>query len=127
MQNDSDSPVGWYIGSYLVRFTEVSAAKDVELENPCYAWENTRLIKAGSLSQAYDKLVKEAKLDSKPYKGGPEGIPVKWVFEGVTELLPIYEELEDGSEIMYREYNRTKLKNLRKLVRSKKELCNDCT
>tara|TARA_R110002073_G_scaffold77735_5_gene188046 strand:- start:286 stop:528 length:243 start_codon:yes stop_codon:yes gene_type:complete len=76
-----------------------------------------------SLSEAYDKLVQEAKLDSKPYKGGSEGVPVKWIFEGVTELLPIYEELEDGAELMYREHSRTKLKNLRKRVLTKKELC----
>jgi len=66
-------------------------------------------------------LVKEAQLETDPYKGGKEGVPVQWVFEGVTELLPIYEELEDGSEIMYREHNPTKLKNLRKAIRKKNE------
>ena len=64
------------------------------------------------------------KLDhyTKPYRGGEKGIPIQWVFEGVTELLPIYEELEDGSEIMWAEHSPRKLKNLKKLVRESNEL-----
>jgi hypothetical protein len=46
------------------------------------------------------------------------GAEVKWIFEGVTELLPVYEEREDGAEIMWSE-NKQKLKKLRKRVRSK--------
>ncbi|NKB31478.1 MAG: DUF4288 domain-containing protein [Pseudomonadales bacterium] len=121
MPDKNVSPVGWYIGSYIIRFTELENPNDND-ESRCYAWENTRIIKAKSFSQAYDKILKVAKLDTKPYKGGPEGIPVQWVFEGVTELLPVYEEIEDGSELMYKEINRTKLKNLRKLIKSKNEL-----
>lgn len=66
-------------------------------------------------------MVEETRLETQPYKGGKDGVPVQWVFEGVTELLPIYEELEDGCEIMYREHNSKKLKNLRKVVREKDE------
>ena len=115
------SPVGWYIGSYLIRFIELNENDNDDLEKKFLAWENTRIIKAISLDEAYDKLVKEAELDTKPYKGGKDGTPVKWVFEGVTELLPIYEELEDGSEIMYREHKPKKLKKLRKAVYEKNE------
>lgn len=117
----NSSPVGWYIGSYIIRFIELYDDDNFDTEKRFRAWENTRLIKASSLDEAYDKLVKEAELDCEPYKGGPKGIPVQWVFEGVTELLPIYEEIEDGSELMYRELNSTKLKNIRKAVRQKNE------
>ncbi|MDQ6975812.1 MAG: DUF4288 domain-containing protein, partial [Mariprofundaceae bacterium] len=84
-------------------------------------WENTIIVQASSLDDAYDKVVDEAKLETKPYKGGSDAVPVQWVFEGVTELLPIYEELEHGAEIMYREHNNTKLKNLQKAVRKKSD------
>ena len=109
------------MGSYIIRFIELNQNGNDDLEKRFLAWENTRIIKASNLDEAYDKLVKEAKLGTDPYRGGKEGVPVQWVFEGVTELLPIYEELEDGSEIMYREHNRTKLKNLRKAIRKKNE------
>jgi len=115
------SPVGWYVGSYIIRFIELNETSNDDLEKRFTAWENTRIIKAKNLDEAYDKLVKEAMLGCEPYKGGPDGVPVQWTFEGVTELLPIYEEMEDGSEIMYREHNPKKLKNLRKLVRKKNE------
>lgn len=113
------SPTGWYVASYLIRFIELDEEGNDDPEKRFTAWENTIIVKASNLDEAYDKVVKEAGYQTKPYKGGPEGVPVKWVFEGVTELLPIYEEFEDGSEIMYREHNSTKLKNLRKAVRVK--------
>lgn len=123
MQDEKISPVGWYVGSYLLRFAETGKEKDLDPEDRYVFWENTRIVKAKSLSQAYDKLVKAAQLDTEAYVDEGEVLPVKWVFEGVVDLLPIYESLEDGAEIMYREHTRTKLKNLRKLVRSKAELC----
>ena len=123
MQDETISPVGWYIGTYLLRFAETDKVKNLNPEARYIFWENTRIVKAKSLSKAYDKLVKAAQREIKTYADGSEEDPVKWVFEGVVDLLPIYESLEDGAEIMYREHTRTKLKNLRKLVRSKDELC----
>ena len=122
MYDKNISPVGWYVGSYIIRFIELNENSNDDLEKKFLAWENTKIIKASSLDEAYDKLVKEAQSETEPYKGGKEGVPVQWVFEGVTELLPIYEELGDGAEIMYREYNPTKLKNLRKRVKEKSDI-----
>lgn len=115
------SPVGWYVASYLVRFVELNSSDNNNPDNKFLAWENTVIVRADNLDAAYDKVVAIAALDTKPYAGGPDAIPVQWLFEGVTELLPIYEELDDGAEIMYREINPTKLKNLQKLIRQKGE------
>lgn len=76
---------------------------------------------ADDLDDAYEKIVKLAKENAKPYKAGPEGVDAQWVFEGVTEILPIYEEIGDGCEIMWAEREPRKLKNLRKMVRRKGE------
>ena len=121
MYDKNVSPVGWYVGTYLLRFIEIADKKNNELEERFLSWENTIIVKAKSLDQAHNKVVKIAKLRTRPYKGGPKAIPVQWVFEGVTELLPIYEAMEDGSEIMWAEHRPRKLKNLRKLVRAKHE------
>ena len=121
MHDKNISPVGWYVGSYLIRFIKLEDEKKDDPEEKFTAWENTVIVKARELDEAYEKIVEVAELDTKSYKGDPEGVPVQWVFEGVTELLPIYEELEDGSEIMWREYNPTKLKILKKCVRQKHE------
>lgn len=115
------SPVGWYVGTYLIRFIEMDAKDNDDPEARFLSWENTIIVKADSLSEAYGKVVKIAKATSKPYRGGEVGIPVRWVFEGVTELLPVYEPLEDGSEIMWAEHKPRKLKSLKKLVRGRKD------
>jgi len=105
-QEDLDrnaSPVGWYVASYQLRFTEVDDPERDDLDTEFLVWENTILVRAADFDQAYEKAVRVATDASEPYKGGPDGIDVQWVFEGVTELLPIYEEIDDGSEIMWSE------------------------
>ena len=121
MYDKDISPVGWYVGSYLIRFIELDNESNDDLEKRFSSWENTVIVKAGSLNEAYEKIVQIGKEDSVPYKGGPDGKPVQWVFEGITDLLPIYEELKDGAEIMWGEHCPKKLKNLRKRVRT----CNE--
>ena len=115
------SPVGWYVCSYLLRFIELDDPRKEDTEAKFLSWENTILIAAQSIDEAYDKTVAFAMSETEPYKGGSESIDVQWVFEGITDVLPIYEELEDGAEIMWRERTPRKLKNLRCLVRAKNE------
>ena len=122
MTDKNISPFGWYVGSYLIRFTEIDYEKNDDPEERFLSWENTIIVKADNLDHAYDKVVEVAKGDTEPYRGGKEGIPVQWVFEGITELVPIYEKLEDGAEIMWAERSPRKLKNLRKLILQKDEL-----
>jgi hypothetical protein len=116
------SPVGWYVASYLIRFTEINDPNNENQEERFISWENTVIVKAIDLDEAYEKAVKIAHETTEPYLGGPDAVPVQWVFEGITELLPIYEELEDGAEIMWAEHKPRKLKNLQKLVRSRNEI-----
>ena len=111
------SPVGWYLASYLLRFVELSDEKRDDPEERFLSWENTILVKAKSLDEAYVKASKVARLETKPFRGGPQGVRVKCEFEGITELLPIYEELGDGSEIAWAKHRPRKLKTLRTLVR----------
>jgi hypothetical protein len=114
------SPVGWYVGTYLIRFIELGVKDNENPETRFLSWENTVIVKAENLSEAYSKVVAIAKATTKPYKGGKAGIPVKWIFEGITELLPIYEALEDGAEIMWKEHKPRKLRSLKKLVRGQR-------
>jgi hypothetical protein len=45
-----------------------------------------------------------------------------WRYEGLTSLLPIYEELEDGAEIIWKEHPNRTLKKIRSWIKSKYEL-----
>lgn len=116
------SPIGWYVGSYVLRFIELREPGNNNPHRRFLTWENTILVKARNLDHAYDKVVAIAKEHTKPYKGGPApGVDVQWVFEGVTELLPIYEELEDGAEIMWSEHPSHTLKTIRSWAKTKKK------
>ena len=106
----------------MARFIEIEAEGNEELENKFLVWENTVIVKAKSLSEAYEKIETIGKEHAEPYEGGEDGVPVMWIYEGITELVPIYEELEDGSEIIFKEYKSIKLKKLRKRIVSKDEI-----
>ena len=121
MSDPNHSPVGWYVASYLLRFVELNQEGNFDKEKQFTVWENTILVKANNIDEAYDKVESEALLATEPYKGGVEGIPVQWLFEGISELLPVYDEIEDGVEIMFGEYKQ-KLKNIKKRARSKKDV-----
>ncbi len=115
--DNSKSPTGWYVGSYLMRFVELESKEIQNPEKRFLSWENTILVQASSIKEAFQKVAKFAQEEAKPYKGGKAGVPVQWVYEGITELLPIYEPLADGAEIMWAEHRPKKLKNLRALVK----------
>lgn len=112
------SPVGWYVGSYLARFVELNDSEKDNPEKSFLLWENTVIVRAGCADEAHEKIATIGEEHARPYKGGPDGDSVQFAFEGVSECLPIYEDLEDGAEIMWTE-RRRKLKNIRKMRMSK--------
>lgn len=114
------SPTGWYVVSYLLRFVELADPGNEDPKKRFSAWENTVLVKALTLDEAFAKATKIARAEAKPYRGG-EGVPVKWTFEGITNVLPVYEEIADGAEIMWESHAPRKLKTLRTWVRKKQE------
>lgn len=110
------SPVGWYVGTYQLRFVELANRRKNDPKKRFLCWENTVLVKAKSMMEAHRKVVKVGESYAQPYKGGPDAIDVQWVFEGVIDLLPVYEEIEDGAEIMWAERTRT-LQTMRGLAK----------
>jgi len=113
------SPVGWYLVSYILRFVELTDPQNDDEEARFTSWENTILVKADSLDHAYDKAMKIADEAAQPYKGGPNGVPVQWKLVGISDVLPIYEEIGDGAEIAWAERAPRKLRNLKQMVKPK--------
>lgn len=111
MSYSSDiSPVGWYVATYQLRFVELADKRKHDLKRRFTTWENTVLVRAKNLNDAYRKVVKIGNGHTRPYKGGPDArnaVDVQWLFEGIIELLPVYEQIEDGAEIMWGERSRT--------------------
>jgi len=114
------SPVDWYIASYIHRFI-VIGENNQDLKKRFSAWENTIIIKAKNPDEAYKRAIKIGKQGCKPYTN-TAGERVRFIFEGLTSLVPIYEDLEDGAEILWREYENRSLKKIRSWIKAKKEL-----
>ena len=52
------APYGWYVGSYLSRFIALAEDGNDDPERRFLTWENTVLVRASDLDEAYDKIVK---------------------------------------------------------------------
>ena len=112
----------WFLVSIVLRF-ERSSSKSRSKYRRCLVWENVLLINAPSASLAFDKAVKIGKdgctnvTDPKT----PKERQGTWYFTGVSELLPICETLEDGSELMWTEYRNTTVSRAKDLTLTKAE------
>jgi hypothetical protein len=113
---------GWWIASFIERFEFF----DEDRANPkrrCLAHENTILVRASNRDVAYRKAIKIGRVSE-----GSEGWDSKtgrrgtWRFEGLTGLLPVYETLEDGAELLWRELSNVSVRRVKSLVKGKKDL-----
>jgi hypothetical protein len=116
------SHCGWWVASYVERFEWA----DEDKRNPirrCLAWENTILVKARNREEAYRKAIGHGRvghrIEAHSVDKKRKGV---WLFEGLTDLLPIYDESADGSEILWRVHRGRTVKRIKEMVRSKDEL-----
>jgi hypothetical protein len=86
----------WYVAHellYFVRKKEKNRAKNQKV----VVWENLVLINARSAEQAYRKAMKHGRLSEENVRiNGDEGY---CKFKGLRDLVLIYNELEDGTEL----------------------------
>ncbi|MCC6140562.1 MAG: DUF4288 domain-containing protein [Nitrospira sp.] len=115
------APFGWWIASYIER-----AVWDdkpiVRLTARCLAWENTVLLKASNREAAYKKVLRLYSRNLSTFQDNKTNRTGHWVFEGITSLLPIYEKLQDGAEILWCEHTGKTLKGIRSRVKRMKDL-----
>jgi len=78
------SPVGWYVGSYVLRFIELAEKGNFDPERRFLAWENTVLVQASDLDDAYDKIAAIAQRSTEPYKVARKVS----MFSGFSKVLP---------------------------------------
>ena len=104
----------------MLRHIEINDPDVNDPESRFLGWENTVLVKADNKSEAYDKIKAIGIEHDYPYKGGEDAVDVRFEFLGVTSVLAVYDEIEDGCEIMWSETTR-KLKNLKNMVLTKEE------
>lgn len=110
------SPTGWWIYNEVEHWVS-NRQKKLSVHSRTLVWENTRIIKAKNREDAFRKAVRLSSLHS-PSKT----VAGEWRFVGISMLLPISEELEDGPEVLWTTRNKMTQKAIQNLVKSKKQL-----
>tara|TARA_R110002049_G_scaffold279876_2_gene458980 strand:- start:40 stop:456 length:417 start_codon:yes stop_codon:yes gene_type:complete len=114
----------WYIVEIVEKCEPVDRNEKQDLRRVT-TWGNHHLIKASSPEKAFDKAVKLGK--EAEYKfTNTDKVEMEWIFVGIGELLPIYDEnIEDGTELMWRDYGFISDRRTKRLVFDKKEFLKD--
>jgi Domain of unknown function (DUF4288) len=110
----------WYIVQIIEKCEPVDRNEKQDLRRVT-TWGNHHLIKANSPEKAFDKAVKLGK--KAEYKFiNTDKIEMEWIFVGIGELLPIYEDIEDGAELMWTDYGFISNRRTMKMPYEKNEL-----
>src|SRR5215475_3174036 len=114
-KNAIGEPVSWYLSREIIYFEFADQADQKEYQ----VWENLILIKAQNPEEAYQKALKHGFDNEESVTiDGRQG----WCkFKGLRSLVAVYEDIEDGAEIEWREYIVEK-DMLESLVKAKENL-----
>jgi hypothetical protein len=110
----------WYIVEIIEKCEPVQRNEKQELRRVT-TWGNHHLIKADSPEKAFDKAVKLGKEAEYKFTNSDK-IEMEWIFVGIGELLPIYEDIEDGAELMWNDYGFISNRRTMRMPYKKKEL-----
>jgi hypothetical protein len=109
----------WYFVEIIER-CEPNGTDDKRPLRRCIVYGNYHLIKADSVDEAYDKAEKIGREGNYNFKNANK-MNMKWEFVGIGDLLPIYEDIEDGAELMFTDYGFISAKRSDGFVKSKAE------
>jgi Domain of unknown function (DUF4288) len=121
MNHASQSAHGWWVATYVERF-EYDHEDKANLNRRCKAWENTIIVRATERDEAYQKAESFGRGAGDSEMVDEAGRTGRWIFEGLISLLPIYEELADGAEIVWSEHQGISVKRVKSWVKVKEEL-----
>jgi len=111
----------WYIAEIIEKCEPIVRNEKQDLRRVT-TWGNHHLIKAKSSKEAYEKAEKLGK--EAEYKfTNTDKIEMEWIFVGIGELIPIYEEfIGDGAEIMWTDYGNISDRKAKRMARSKNDI-----
>ena len=110
----------WFLVEIIEKYEPIDTDKTQELRRVT-TWGNYHLINAETPSKAYDKAVKIGKMSNYKFTNSDK-MKMKSEFLGIGDLLPIYEDLEDGAEIMWHDYGSISAKRSDRIAKTKKEI-----
>jgi len=122
MKNVIENNDDWFLVS-LVEYCSPDGATQDDDNARSEVWENLYLINAVSIQDAYDKAVELGTsecqgMNSRRENAASDG---EWRLVGVSELIPVYEDIEDGSELLWTNHESIPLSKAREMVKPKEE------
>lgn len=110
----------WFIAKVVLRFVPEGAD---EGSSSYTVWENLYLLRAEDISSAYDKAISIAEDECRgmspcPDEAGGSGV---WSVAGVSEVIPVFEDIEDGCELMWTNRGKMCSSDIKNLVMTKKQ------
>jgi ribosome-binding ATPase YchF (GTP1/OBG family) len=112
----------WFIVDFLEKAEVVGKDKTDPNRRCKTVWKNTILIKASSVEEAYEKVMKMQKSNSNHRYKAVSGETLQWSFLGITGITSIYEDIEDGNELFWEDLGAISCKRAKKLIFSKDEI-----
>ncbi|WP_152032869.1 hypothetical protein [Ereboglobus luteus] len=112
----NQSPTGWWIYEEIEQWVS-NRQKRLTPNSRCLVWQNTRIIMAKNRHEAFQKAMR---LSKKTFPSKTDG--GEWRFAGISMLLPIYEKMKDGSEVLWTERGKMSQRQIQRLVKSKQQL-----
>jgi Domain of unknown function (DUF4288) len=112
----NQSPTSWWIYSEIEFFVATSRKKSSPNAKHL-VWENTRIIQAPNRNSAYQKAMNLGRC-AHPTKT----VDGEWRFAGISSLLPIYEELNDGAELLWADLGKKSMAQIRRMTPTKNKL-----
>jgi hypothetical protein len=107
---------GWWVFCEVEQWVS-KRQRTLAPSSRCLVWENTRLLRAKNREEAYLKALKLGRVGSPSKTNGGE-----WRFAGISLLLPVYEKLEDGVELLWTDRGLMTIESIKKLVKRKQQL-----
>jgi hypothetical protein len=107
---------GWWVYQKVEQWVS-NRQKKLTPNSRCLVWENIRIIKAKNRHEAFRKAMRLGRSSSPSKTIGGE-----WRFAGISLLLPIYDDIEDGAEILWTDCEKMRVKDIQKLVKAKDQL-----
>lgn len=110
----------WYIVELIEKCEPVIRNENQDLRRVS-TWGNFHIVKAETPKIAYEKAVKIGK-DAEFKFINSDKLEMEWIFVGIGNLIPIYEDIQDGSEIMWEDYGFISNRRAERFALSEKEL-----
>jgi len=116
----SNEKGNWYIAEIIEKCEPVDRNEKQDLRRVT-TWGNHYLIKANSPEMAFEKAVQIGKEGEYTFTN-TDKIEMEWIFVGIADLIPIYDDIEDGAEIMWTDYGFISDRRTKRIPQTKEEI-----